>query len=109
MVAATCILQFTYTFPPLMMLGFELQQNAIAGDEPFDPTTGIARQVDSWRQLSRWRRALGKTWYVKVFNLMLGLASASLAGLGMWAAITSINEAFHTTKVSVSFGCKSPV
>ncbi|KAM0691527.1 hypothetical protein Q7P36_010298 [Cladosporium allicinum] len=66
-VAALCIMQFTYTFPPLLMLGFSVQRDAIivAEGEGFDPTTGRTIRSDSgvrrWIRgflAGRWQRTL---------------------------------------------------
>lgn len=44
LVAAVCILQFTYTFPPLLMLGMEIKLDAIRYDqgEGFNPAGGTS-------------------------------------------------------------------
>ena len=47
LVAAVCIMQFTYTFPPLFYALFHMQLDASTNDPG-----------DSWRDASRWRRAL---------------------------------------------------
>ena len=46
LVAAICILQFTYTFPPLLIAGYHLQLDAAQNDIG-----------DSWLSYSRWKRA----------------------------------------------------
>lgn len=58
LVAAVCIFQFTYTFPPLFSLGYLLSVDAAAGDEEFS-TPGVApRRADTWANMSRWSRGL---------------------------------------------------
>lgn len=53
-VAAVCILQFTYTFPPLLAIAYMIQKNSILPEEGFDPATGRFQRRDSG--LRRWVR-----------------------------------------------------
>uniref|UniRef100_A0A0W0FFB4 Amino acid transporter transmembrane domain-containing protein n=1 Tax=Moniliophthora roreri TaxID=221103 RepID=A0A0W0FFB4_MONRR len=114
LIAAICIMQFTYTFPPLLLLGYQIRVFAEGyGDhvatrnpnEPRDDDPG-----DTWRNLSRWKRGLfgGGNGYFNLFNLILFLGSASMACLGMYGSGTSIRETFKHG-AATSFGCKSPV
>lgn len=49
LVAAACIFQFSYTFPPVLFLGLLMKIDASDLDEPFT-TPGVApRQYDTWR------------------------------------------------------------
>lgn len=67
LVGAACILQFTYTFPPILALGFWMQIDAGKADNPWAP--GMApgsNRIDTWRDKSRWIRGLQRYWYVKV-------------------------------------------
>ncbi|CAK5267813.1 unnamed protein product [Mycena citricolor] len=84
LVGAIGIMQFTYTFPPLLRLGYDVLSDAMAGDKPYDPDSGASyHRVDTWRQWSRWRRGLfSGHWYFKLFNFILFSASLSMAGLG---------------------------
>ncbi|EGN97571.1 hypothetical protein SERLA73DRAFT_184331 [Serpula lacrymans var. lacrymans S7.3] len=114
LIAAVCIFQFSYTFPPLLMLGFTMQYDAVKGDEQFDPNNpDAACRVDSWRQLSRWRRALSsptslRFWF-KMWNFLLTLACFACAGLSSYSAIEAIQLGFQTGSASTSFSCQSPV
>lgn len=111
LVAAICIMQFTYTFPPLFILGYQMILDASGPDDP----------GDTWANFSRWRRGfwgggsarLGTTgvgrgsgggWVEKeggvggrevwkkrgwkVFNLVLFLGAASMACLGTYLFLT---------------------
>jgi hypothetical protein len=44
LVAALCILQFTYTFPPMLYLAYAVRLGAVLPGEGFDPATGITTQ-----------------------------------------------------------------
>ncbi|KIK78020.1 hypothetical protein PAXRUDRAFT_347790 [Paxillus rubicundulus Ve08.2h10] len=57
LVAAVCIFQFTYTFPPFMLLGYFMQRDAIFSDSSYDVTNPHGSRVDSWKNFSRWLRA----------------------------------------------------
>ncbi|QSZ34052.1 hypothetical protein DSL72_005632 [Monilinia vaccinii-corymbosi] len=108
LVAAVCIMQFTYTFPTLFYFGMIIKEDAIHPDETFDPVTGKVHRLDTWKDISRWKRALAPRWWMKVFCFLFFLASAATAVLGMYTSIKSIVAGFalgHAT----SFGCTSPV
>ncbi|KAI9284903.1 transmembrane amino acid transporter protein-domain-containing protein [Umbelopsis sp. AD052] len=110
LVAAVCILQFTYTFPPLLMLGYEVQRDAIATDEYIDEQTGQPGQLqDTWSSWSRWKRGLTRRWYVKLFNFLFFLAALATACLGMYTSGTAIQEGFQSGGAGTSFTCQSPV
>ena len=53
-IAASTLLNLTYSIPPLLALGFDMQKNAIQAGEGFDPNTG---QVNRFQNAaSRWYR-----------------------------------------------------
>ncbi|KAJ7890531.1 transmembrane amino acid transporter [Mycena olivaceomarginata] len=109
-VAAIGIMQFTYTFPPLLRLGYDVISDAMVADEPYDPHLGRYQRIDSWNQWSRWKRGLfSGRWYFKLFNFLLFLASMSMAGLGMWAAGESVKATFALSGAATSFSCRAPV
>ncbi|KDQ54670.1 hypothetical protein JAAARDRAFT_60621 [Jaapia argillacea MUCL 33604] len=98
LVAAIAIMQFTYTFPPLFLLGFDMVVDASKNDPG-----------DTWTSLSRWRRAaFSRRWFFKMFNFVLFLGSVVLAGLGMYGSGVLIKVTFENG-VATSFSCTSPV
>jgi hypothetical protein len=102
-------MQFTYTFPPLLMLGFSVQRDAIivAEGEGFDPTTGRTIRSDSG--VRRWIRGfLAGRWYVKAFNCIVAIGALVTAGLGMYSSIEGIIEAFKGGR-NTAFSCRGPV
>lgn len=109
LIAAACIFQFTYTFPALMILAFTMQTDAFEGDRPYDPANPHASRVDSWRQASRWKRALRKNFVFKLFNFLVFLACLAAVGLAMYSSITAIRAGFATGDSATSFGCRSPL
>ncbi|KAJ7448651.1 transmembrane amino acid transporter protein-domain-containing protein [Mycena galericulata] len=112
LLAAMGFFHFTYTFPPLMMLGLDLQVDAALADEPFT-TPGVApKQIDSWRQISRWKRAFvaggRRRFWWKIANVLFLLAALATAGMGLWATGTDLKEAL-ANGAATSLGCTPPV
>jgi hypothetical protein len=94
-------MQFTYSFPPILRVGYDVITDAMAADQPYVPGNGSRGRVDTWRQWSRWKRVrfililptslnilvclkqglFGGRWYYKLFNVILffgGLVAACL-------------------------------
>ncbi|KAI8066453.1 putative amino acid transporter [Gongronella butleri] len=112
-VAAFCILQFTYTFPPLLALGYWIKKRAMQSDEGFDPATGqTIRNDNGLRRVLRGFFFPGffshRGFYINVFNVLYMLGALAMAGLGAYSAIEVLTSAFATS-VTTSFTCQSPV
>ncbi|EER36957.1 amino acid transporter [Histoplasma capsulatum var. duboisii H88] len=106
-VAATCILNFTYTFPPLLHIGYQTLRNAGRGEAGFDPVTGEVLAND--QGLKRLIRGFfGDRWWLNVFNLLYMLGALALCGLGTWASAENLIEAFATPQIN-AFSCRSPL
>lgn len=112
-VAAFCILHFTYTFPPLFAIAYWMKKFAVQEGEGFQPETGeVIRHDSGVRRLMRgfffpgW--ATSRFFYMSVFNIFYTLGALALAGLGAYASIVTLKNAFATS-VTTSFTCKSPV
>jgi hypothetical protein len=100
-------MQFTYTFPPLLMLGFEVQRDAVREDEGFDVSTGRTTRIDNG--VKRWVRGFfAKRWYIKAFNVIFAVGSLVTAGLGMYSSIEGIIDAFQGGR-STAFSCQGPI
>ncbi|KAG1857015.1 transmembrane amino acid transporter protein-domain-containing protein [Suillus subalutaceus] len=102
---SSLIAAFTYTFPPFMILGYCMQVDATKGDGEFDINNPHAHRVDTWRDLSRWKRAR----FFYAWNFLVSLACLSCAALSAYSAINSIVSSFDTTHSVTSFSCKSPL
>jgi len=113
LIGAIAIMQFSYTFPPLLIFGYNVITDAAREDHPHVPGSGGKGRIDSWRDWSRWKRGLfGGPWYTilfKTFNLVLGLAGLATACLGMWGAGEAIKATFQIAGAATSFGCTGPV
>ena len=121
-VAASCILPFTYVFPPFLSVMFQARKNAIRSDEGFDPATGRIVQHDSGVKRfvrgffsgekegdSSGRKSWGKVQVgINVFNVLYCLGALATCGLGMYAAISQLIEAYATPQVN-AYSCQSPL
>ncbi|PYH81842.1 hypothetical protein BO82DRAFT_310027 [Aspergillus uvarum CBS 121591] len=104
-VGALCILQFSYTFPPMLLVGFNVQKDAILPEETFDPHTGETKRVDSgWK---RWVRGYRQQFARNTFDVLYSLAALGTAGLGLWASIVAMETDFKGTPLT-PFTCTNP-
>ena len=106
LVAAVCILQFSYTFPPFFMIGYQLKKDAFLEGEGFDPTTGQVVRHDTG--FKRWKRAFMRRWYFNAFNIFLVLGSLVTAVLGTYSAIKGMITAY-AAGAPPSFSCRDPL
>lgn len=107
LVSAVCAMQFTYSFPPLLYLGYITQKNAMRGDEGFDVSTGKVIRNDSG--LKRLMRGFfADKWYLNVLALLYLLGALATAGLGLWAAIENMILIYGEPQLN-AFVCKSPL
>ncbi|KAI4251757.1 MAG: hypothetical protein L6R42_008242 [Xanthoria sp. 1 TBL-2021] len=107
LIAAVCILQFSYTFPPVLILFHCAQRDAIQeGVEGFDPSTGQTTRRDSG--MSRWMHGLRKNTALNAFNLFFFLGSLATAVLGIYSDVIGLKNACAETAVS-GFSCTNPL
>jgi hypothetical protein len=104
-VGAACILQFSYTFPPMLLVGFNVQNDAILPEEEFNPMTGQVQRLDNG--IRRWIRGYKKKLVWNTFDIIYSLAALSAAGLGIWASVTSMDRNFKEGKLT-HFTCANP-
>ena len=87
-IAASTLLNLTYTMPPLFALGYDIQKNAIRG-QGFDPATGDTHRTET--TVARWWRGFwsGGSFQVakNIWHVLYVLCSLSMCGLGMYAAV----------------------
>ena len=89
--SASTLLNLTYTLPPIFALGYDIQLNAIRSSEGegFDSATGVVtRKESNMKRLVRGFMS-GGPWQValNVWHVIYALASLSMCGLGMYAAV----------------------
>lgn len=108
-VSAFCIIQFCYSFPPILALGYFIKRGAIRPDEGegFDPATGNVIRND--RGIKRWIRGfLTGPWYMNTFNIFYAGGALATAGLGAYAACQGLINAFKIPELN-AFTCTSPL
>ncbi|KAJ7657866.1 putative amino acid transporter [Mycena polygramma] len=106
-VAAFCILHFTYTFPPLLSIAFWMKRHALQEGEGYDPATGQTILHDSgFKRMAR--GFMARRWWVNVANVIYMLGALALAGLGAYSSIIVLMNAFKENRTT-SFVCKSPL
>lgn len=107
-VGALLILNFTYTFPAFLYIGYRCQLDAVLPGEGFDPVTRVTVRHDSG--LKRWTRGFMKNWHVNIINTIYFLGGLVCSGMGSWAAIEGLIAVFGPGgTVASSYGCASPV
>lgn len=106
-VAAICILNFTYTFPPMLAVAYAVKRFALREGEGFDPRTGKIIKHDTG--IKRFMRGfMGKRWYLNVFNILYMLGALCLSALGAYGSIVNLMAAFGSGTTN-SFVCHSPL
>ncbi|KAK4544609.1 hypothetical protein LTR36_004181 [Oleoguttula mirabilis] len=80
-----CILQFSYTFPPILKVGYNCQKDSILPDEEYDPATGSVQRKD--HGVKRWMRGYMKKPFINTFDVLYSLGALGAAGLGIYAAV----------------------
>ena len=83
-----------------------MQRNSIAGG--FDPTTGHTAGAHRGLLTRLWQGFWADKWYINVWHIIHAGGALATAGLGAYAAIEGMIEAFKIPQVN-SFTCKSPL
>lgn len=105
--AAVCFVQFTYTFPPLLALGYRLQTHALQDGEGFDPATGVVTLHD--HGIKRLIRGfIADKWYINVLHVLYIGGALSVSGLGAYSSIEQLISAFKNPQIN-AFSCTSPL
>jgi len=105
-VGAGCILQFTYTFPPFLMLGLKVQRDAMLPEETFDPATGEVQRVDSG--VKRWIRGFKKELWWNLFDFVFYVGSCVTCVLGLYAGFKTMVDAYESSSNLSAWRCESP-
>ncbi|KAM0247585.1 hypothetical protein ACHAQJ_009804 [Trichoderma viride] len=107
-VGALLILNFTYTFPAFLYIGYRIKLDAALPGEGFDPVTGVTTRHDAG--LKRWTRGFMVNWHLNTMNVIYFLGGLVCSGMGSWAAIEGLIQVFGPGgTVATSFGCAAPV
>ncbi|KAJ5097410.1 transmembrane amino acid transporter [Penicillium angulare] len=107
-VGALLILNFTYTFPALLYVGYNCQIGAKLSGEGFNPATRETTRHDTG--VKRWIRGYINRWYLNVPSTLYFACGLALSGMGSWAAIEALIEYFAgESSIATSWGCAVPV
>lgn len=110
-IGAFCIYNLSYSFPFMFLLALMWRSDAGSLDS-FDLTSMTVTKVDSYRNWSRWQRAMSsggwKRTTVKLSLFLLCLASLANCGLCAYTAIEGAIETYRTS-VAAPFTCVAPV
>lgn len=94
--AALFFVQFTYTFPALLGLGYIVQREAAKGETSFDPFTGEVHRRD--RGVKRLVRGFfGRYWWANILLVLYALGSLVVSGMGSYSSIKSLISAFQVS------------
>ena len=108
LVGALLILNFTYTFPALLFIGYRCQADAALPGEGFDPATGVTTRHDGG--VKRFLRGYMVNWHINIINTIYFLGGLTCSGLGTWAAVEGLIAVFGPGgTVATSYGCGVPV
>jgi hypothetical protein len=99
---------FTYSLPGIVFLGWSIQVGAELPGEGFFPDTGETVMFDSG--MKRWTRGYIKRWYYNIPCALYILAALATSGMGTWAAVEGLITVFGPGgTIATSYGCTSPV
>ena len=107
-IASFCIVQFSYSFPPIIHLAYTMQRNSMTAGAGFNPTTGQTTIPHRGSLQRLWQGFWADKWYINVWHIIHAGGALATAGLGAYAAIEGMIEAFKIPEVN-SFNCKSPL
>ena len=105
LIAATCIMQFSFTFPPLLSTIYMIKRDALLPGDSFDPMIRTVMKQDSG--LRRVWRGYRRHWVLNSWNSVMFLGSAATAILRTYSAAVQI-KSYYAADVGTSFSRRSP-
>jgi len=107
--SASMLLNLTYTIPPFIALGYDMQRNAIRAEdgEGFDPVSGqVTRHGTTVQRYMRGFLSGGPIRVAQnVWHVLYFLASVAMCGLGMYAAVQGYDHGPQNTTVEHADFC----
>ncbi|KAK5113815.1 hypothetical protein LTR62_003199 [Meristemomyces frigidus] len=101
-------LNFTYSIPAVLWLGYSVKDASKLEGEGFDPVSGETTRLSSGYM--RYVRGYVKRPVSHTITLLYFLAGLACSGMGTWAAIEGLISVFGPGgTVATSWGCASPV
>ena len=95
-ISASCLLNLTYTIPPFIALGYDVQYYALREEdgEGFNPHTGQVKRVGTL--VGRWMRGFTSGGplrvAINVWHVLYFFCSLGMCGLGMYASVDGYVE-----------------
>jgi hypothetical protein len=89
----------------MLLVGYNVQKDAMLPEERFNPQTGQAERLDSG--VKRWIRGYKKKFVWNTFDVIYSLAALSCAGLGIWASVIGMHNSFSESALT-PFTCANP-
>jgi len=101
-------LNFTYSIPALMFLGYNIHKGAALPGEGFDPATNATTRHDEG--MKRLWRGFRKQIFLNTFMTLYFLGGLACSGMGTWAAIEGAITVFGPGGTdATAWGCAAPV
>lgn len=100
-------LNFTYSIPAIMYVGYKIKESASLPGEGFDPATGVTTLHDTG--MVRWVRGFKKSWIWTLPAIIFALGGLAASGMGCWSAIEGLIAIFGPGgTIQTSWGCAGP-
>jgi hypothetical protein len=108
-VSSLSVIPMSYTLPPALLLGHWVQRDAMVGDRPWRPgMEPYSNRIDTFRNLSRWKRGLQRYWYYKLAIVVYVLAGCGLVVCSFYVAVLQAKKSFNENQIVRPFACRAP-
>lgn len=99
---------FTYSFPGMLLFGYYVQKGASLPGEGFDPSTGVTTRHDTG--MKRHVRGFMKYWYITIPTFLYVICGLATSGMGTYGAVEGLIAIFGPGgTIATSWGCAVPV
>ena len=85
-----------------------MQRNSMTPGAGFNPVTGQTTSAHGGLLTRLWKGFWADKWYINVWHVIHAGGALATAGLGAYAAIEGMIDAFKNPQVN-SFTCRSPL
>ena len=74
-----------------MACAYLIKKHAMTADRAWTPDMApFSNRLDSWREISRWKRGIRPYWYFKLLLAIMFLGGLVTSGLGCYAGVEGI-------------------
>ena len=104
LISGLLIVNFTYSIPAIMYVGYIIQKYSALPGEGFDPHTRVTTRHDNgWK---RHIRGLRRSWYISIPVTLFACGGLACSGMGSWSAIKSLIQILGPGgTIQTSWGC----